>query len=682
MEHTHPLLHLPEPKLAELLRTTPGRPPFPVRSDRAAWEAFAQSPLAPRLLAQAEQALAEPIRPVLASEILAFFRRGEREPSESAQWAQATRLTALTLAECLEGAGRFLDAAQDALWAVCEQSTWLYAAHLGRYREEELPDPEAWDVDLGVALTALDLAEAGYLLGEALHPAVRRRLHYEVERRALAPFLARNDFWWLGPQGEVNNWTAVCVAGVVGAALYLEPDAARLAAIIAKGLGALGHYLATFGPDGGTVEGPGYWGFGFAHYALLSHLLECRSEGALTLFDDPLARRSARYPLRVELSPGRYVPFSDVGAGQRVPDETLAYLGHRLGDADLLALIRRQGTLDTPALDGLAPYLRHMAWLQGLEGVFKPSRSGSHAAGLPTHKLLGQGESPKGSACQEPRARAWEPARLDENDRPKPLPAWQPAERDWIAGQDWLVARYCPAEPGGLVLAVKGGHNDESHNHNDLGQFVVHWREESLVTDLGAARYTRGYFRPEERYAHPAAGSYGHAVPTVDGQGQLAGRERRAEVLRRVANDWEDALTLELRSAYAGELGLESLRRTISLWRIARHGRVVIEDELKAAEPRILESPLITLGTVEALRPGLLRVSGERGALRVRYDPQTVQVRIDLLPAVDLDGGPTDVRRIAFAWRIPKRRGRLKLEIMPEGSVKRRATAYPVMRTA
>lgn len=28
-------------------------------------------------------------------------------------------------------------------------------------------------------------------------------------------------------------------------------------------------------------------------------------------------------------------------------------------------------------------------------------------------------------------------------------------------------------DPTDLVLAIKGGHNDESHNHNDVGSFLI-----------------------------------------------------------------------------------------------------------------------------------------------------------------------------------------------------------------
>ena len=91
--------------------------------------------------------------------------------------------------------------------------------------------------------------------------SLRARLRSETERRSIAPFLNRNDHWWLHttPAKQVSNWTAVCVAGAVGAACYFETELDRLAEIITRGLHSLADYLETFDSQGGSSEGPDYW---------------------------------------------------------------------------------------------------------------------------------------------------------------------------------------------------------------------------------------------------------------------------------------------------------------------------------------------------------------------------------------------------------------------------------------
>jgi hypothetical protein len=90
----------------------------------------------------------------------------------------------------------------------------------------------------------------------------------------------------------------------------------------------------------------------------------------------------------------------------------------------------------------------------------------------------------------------------------------------------WYVER---RRIGGKLwaLAVKGGHNGESHNHLDLGSFIVACDGEQLLCDPGAGEYTADYFGPK-RYelAHPSA--RWHSVPTVNGEHQRPGTGARA----------------------------------------------------------------------------------------------------------------------------------------------------------
>lgn len=75
---------------------------------------------------------------------------------------------------------------------------------------------------------------------------------------------------------------------------------------------------------------------------------------------------------------------------------------------------------------------------------------------------------------------------------------------------------------------IKGGNNNESHNHNDVGSFGYIVRGEEMLCDLGAGEYTRDYFG-KNRYEILCNSSEGHNVPIVDGKYQLTGDTARAE---------------------------------------------------------------------------------------------------------------------------------------------------------
>jgi hypothetical protein len=52
--------------------------------------------------------------------------------------------------------------------------------------------------------------------------------------------------------------------------------------------------------------------------------------------------------------------------------------------------------------------------------------------------------------------------------------------------------------------------------------------------------------------------------------------------------------------------------------------------------------------------------------LRVFFDPETVEPRIETLEGVDLAEGPADVRRVVFALSAPAREGSVLLRIEPD----------------
>ena len=83
---------------------------------------------------------------------------------------------------------------------------------------------------------------------------------------------------------------------------------------------------------------------------------------------------------------------------------------------------------------------------------------------------------------------------------------------------------------GQMGVAIKGGNNNEHHNHNDVGSYVVGVAGHAYVLDPGGEVYTRRTFS-RERYVSPMLNSYGHPVPVVAGQRQTTGRQSAARVL-------------------------------------------------------------------------------------------------------------------------------------------------------
>ena len=127
-----------------------------------------------------------------------------------------------------------------------------------------------------------------------------------------------------------------------------------------------------------------------------------------------------------------------------------------------------------------------------------------------------------------------------------------------------------------VVAVIKAGHNDVSHNQNDIGSFIVHVDGESLLTDPEAGLYTRQYFSAV-RYENIFANSYGHSVPRIGGRLQPAGRQYEGTISMDAAGAGKKAV-VDFARAYDAP-ALTSARRQITLLSAGDEaGVVTLED--------------------------------------------------------------------------------------------------------
>lgn len=322
-------------------------------------------------------------------------------------------------------------------------------------------------IDLMAAETALCLAEILSLLGEELDGEVRRRVQREIDDRVFTPFLQGHfDLRWFNGG---DNWNGVCSGAIGSAFLYLEQDSRRLARALALILESLTTYLATaFEADGGSTEGVGYWRYGLNNVVVFAEMLRSRTGGEIDMLSEPRMRQIATFPAKMLLPNDRFVSFSDCPSSVLVSPGIIARLAERTGEPSLLGLLSPSSPLDHEA--GGPRGLRNLLWWDGLRHEVKPV----------------------GDTI---------------------LPATG-------------IARLTGATSGGepIVLIVKAGHNDENHNHNDIGSFVLNVAGEDFLTDPGPGRVDRDYFSAQKRYANIFANAEGHGVPRVGGQPQGTGR--------------------------------------------------------------------------------------------------------------------------------------------------------------
>jgi hypothetical protein len=591
-------------QIQQILERTTWSPIFVPATKRGWWEgrrARMEPGLIDEIVSQAEGALEESPAFLPMTEYLAFRDTGDRRGYEALLHQRGWNLGALTMAHCLTGDDRYLGQIQNYLWAILEQATWVYPAHANG-----LPDPARPSIDLNAAMTALSLTDIVQLVGDRLEPGLLRKLRWELDVRVWTPYLERNDFHWQGASLDrgINNWTAVCTAGVLGSAIAMEMEPERLARIVDRGLRSLDEYIATFDIDGGSSEGPGYWDYGFGYFAIIAQLLAHRTQGRIDLFEHEQVGKIAVFPLRTQLSPGRYVTFSDCNLDVQMEPGLLELLAARL---------------DLPAL-------------RGLGGESRRPRGGVYAISW---------------LVRDTHWRTFEP-----------VPAAPPEESTWYRGLQWMISR---GAANGLVLAIKGGHNRELHNQNDVGSLIVAVGDETILTDPGRGVYTRQYFGPE-RYTFLVNNSMGHSVPVVNGHLQGTGEAFAALVLAQSFDSGVDTLTLDLAAAYPPEAGAVRIVREARYQRKAGTIDLIDTFTLREDAGTAFESALITLHDV-AIGDGEVIVTAARHRLRIAFDAAKVTAWIDAHEGVELWDAPTTVRRIVFSLREPAREGTIALGI-------------------
>jgi len=180
-------------------------------------------------------------------------------------------------------------------------------------------------------------------------------------------------------------------------------------------------------------------------------------------------------------------------------------------------------------------------------------------------------------------------------------------------GQVWLM-RLPAGDPARFALALKGGHNAELHNHNDVGSYCVLLDGRIVAGDVGGEVYTAFTFGVH-RYESKVLNSYGHPVPRVAGALQPKGRKHAAKVLKTDFAETRDTVVLDLAGAYDCPQ-LTKLERTFVFDRTAK--KATITDNVAFSTPTAFESPYMT--TAPELLKGHVAIDVTGGAWELAED--------------------------------------------------------------
>jgi Heparinase II/III-like protein len=561
--------------------------PYPSIDQRASWENLPEG-IKKACIAAGEEALGYDWPTLPATVFMEFHLNGNRSNYQDIRSARRYALSDLVLAELIENKGRFMESIINGIWVTCEETYWGLPAHLSlQAAGNGLPDAEEPSVDLFAAETGAQLAWINLLLKPRLdeyHPLVSPRIEYEINRRILIPCLERTDYWWMGFEADrtVNNWNPWINSNWITCLLLSEKDPDRQNEGLAKSMRSIDMFIKGYPDDGGCDEGPSYWGHAGGSLFDCLDLLYMASGNKIDFFKNPLIRNIAEYIMKVHITDSWFINFADASArGTSYP-----------------AIIYRYGQrIENPELKNFASFLTRES---------------------------GYGKQAPGGYLSRRLRGIFTTIELASTDPAPPL-----LRDSWLPDLQVFAARDKAGSSKGFYLAGKGGHNDESHNHNDVGNFIIYLDGQPAIIDAGVETYTKKTFS-DQRYDIWTMQSQFHNLPTVNGFMQKNGMEFRAEDVQYETSENQVSFSLELAGAYPAGAALKSLKRSLVL---ARGEKITLSDRYELSE---VKSPftlnLLTAGKPQLESPGsiLLADTGLKISFSdIQFTPSIETVEID-----------------------------------------------------
>jgi hypothetical protein len=340
----------------------------------------------------------------------------------------------------------------------------------------------------------------------------------------------------------------------------------------------LDEFLNPYPNDGGCDEGPSYWGAAAASLYDNISLMNLATNNAFDfVYEDEKVKNMGKFIYRAQISDKYFLNFADADPQPGMSASMIYRYGKDIGDADMMkfgAYYRESGSGSLPRFH----------YFRNLFELFIQEEYQNAEQGLPLPKDV------------------------------------------WLPDIQVMAARDSEGTTDGFFLAAKGGHNDESHNHNDIGNYVVYYDGLPLLIDVGRGTYTRKTFS-DERYTIWYNRSDYHNLPTINKNTQLPGARYKAENVKYDEKKNAAVMSLDMASAYPEGTGVSQWNRTLTL---NRGKNVLVRDDFQLDKAGDIVQHLMTIYPPEEKRPGeiLVPYTGSSGDIMnfvIKYDPQKMK---------------------------------------------------------
>ena len=583
---------------------------LPDIKERSFWESLPEDYRHERLKL-AEEALEMEWPEILMSQYLRFSKDGNRVDFEDKYFTRRRMLTSLVMGECIEAKGRFLSKIIDGIYLILGETTWCLPAHNSYIRDTKqftIPDTSRPVVDLFSGETAALLSVSEALLRPVLSnesPFIGTAIDNALYERVIAPYL-RFHFWWMGNGLEpMCNWTPwitqnilltaftrpiveddikptkstdsnssnrTMSSGDIAAKLrdengrveppdwrseHWHPSENELSQICESAVKSVHYFLSEYSSDGCCDEGAQYYSHaGLCLFGCLSILKsvskkkgklyrsdndssQLNKSDSLNTYDDLTVSHHLGTNLNTTDSSEKYLDFHQEFSSEAEKIRNIAtyimkvHVGGEfyINFADCSPKAGRRGAReylfgafvhDTNMCDFAAEDYRSESWTERLN----PSEENLwyHLLNAQCHEMMMEHTS---EICEHEITDAWFPS------------------------TGLMVTR-----DKHYVLAAKAGDNADSHNHNDVGSFILYKNGKPFIIDLGVGSYTQKTFS-KDRYDIWTMQSQYHNLPSFyDAEGNIImehdGEEFCASKVSCRMDENISELSMELQDAYSG----------------------------------------------------------------------------------------------------------------------------------
>lgn len=508
--------------------------PFSPITDRSIWDNI-NTDIKNSIILIANEHLKTSFDVIPASLWLDFTRTGNRQNFQKQCFLRREALNYLLMAEVIENRNKYIDKIIDLTWMILEETSWIIPAHNVISGQSDysdvLPDVDNPIIDLMSAEIGVTLSLVVYFLKDkldAISPLICQRIHREINIRLITPYINRTDYWWMGflqiGNEKLNNWNPWINSNMLVTILLSEKDEMRKIKAIQKLMCSLNEYLEQYANDGCCDEGPAYWKQASASAFECLEIIEIITSSTIDVFSNNKIKNMGKYILRAYIDNNYVINYADSSAKGMFSPSLIYRYGIAINDNNLInfasyLLSKNKNDLGVPS------------W-----GIYRK-----------LNLLINYNQI------------------LDSEKQ------FIPCSEHFF--EDVQVYMKRGKE---IYLTAKGGNNNENHNHNDVGHFMIFKNGLPLIIDIGNMVYSQKTFS-SRRYEIWVNQSIYHNTITVDDVMQKNGNKFKATNVKYITNNEFSEFSLNIEKAYDNS-NIKYWNRTFNFNNITEE--INISDEL------------------------------------------------------------------------------------------------------